>query len=72
MRRFYVRPAFRRQGIGHAIANDLIERRLSRSKTVTVHAPTEAGAQFWEGLGFSSEPLLGHTHVRRMAGAGAH
>lgn len=68
MRRFYVRSPFRRQGVGHALAEHLLSRPQSRSRTVTVNAPTLAGAHFWEGLGFSSEPMQGHTHVRPAAG----
>jgi GNAT superfamily N-acetyltransferase len=71
MRRFYVRLAFRHQGIGRALADSLLSRPQSRSRTITVNAPTVAGAQFWEGLGFVPEPKQGHTHVRPAAGGGA-
>jgi GNAT superfamily N-acetyltransferase len=63
MRRFYVRPSFRRRGIGHKLALSLLERSRSLECQVMVNAgPAEASA-FWEALGFMPDPGNGHTHI---------
>jgi GNAT superfamily N-acetyltransferase len=62
MRRFYVRPAYRRSGIGRMLAIALLERAQSRSGLVTVNA-APASAAFWESLGFAPDIRDGHTHV---------
>ena len=66
MRRFYVRPAFRRTGIGREIAMALLEGALQRVRVVTLNAAVE-GVPFWEALGFAPEMRDGHTHVWRQA-----
>jgi GNAT superfamily N-acetyltransferase len=50
MRRFYVRPPFRRQGIGGKLALVLIERAFRIGRFVTVNAGNVDGAAFWETL----------------------
>jgi GNAT superfamily N-acetyltransferase len=62
MRRFYVRPAFRRAGIGREIALALLEGALQRVRVVTLNAAVES-VPFWEALGFVPQVLDGHTHV---------
>ena len=62
MRRFYVRAAYRRNGIGRKLAIALLERARSRSKLVTVNA-APASAAFWESLGFAPDIRDGHTHI---------
>ena len=62
MRRFYVRPAFRRAGIGRKIALALLEGALQRVRVVTLNAAVES-VPFWEALGFVPQVLDGHTHV---------
>jgi GNAT superfamily N-acetyltransferase len=66
MRRFYVRPAFRRTGIGREIALALLEGALQRVRVVTLNAAVES-VPFWEALGFVTEVRDGHTHVWRQA-----
>jgi GNAT superfamily N-acetyltransferase len=62
MRRFYVRAAFRRNGIGRAVAENLLARAREFGRTVTVNAG--AGSEpFWRSLGFVAEARNGHTHV---------
>ena len=66
MRRFYVRPPFRRAGIGRKLATALLERARSTTWIVTVNAgPTSFS--FWDSLGFVSEIGGGHTHLYRIA-----
>jgi GNAT superfamily N-acetyltransferase len=62
MRRFYVRPAFRRTGIGREIALALLEGALQRVRVVTLNA-AEKSVPFWEALGFVPEARDGHTHI---------
>jgi GNAT superfamily N-acetyltransferase len=63
MRRFYVRPRFRRRGIGKSLAAALLERAAATGRPITVDAPAAAFA-FWEALGFRHDPRAGHTHLR--------
>ena len=65
MRRFYVRPAYRRSGIGRMLAIALLERAQNRSGLVTVNA-APASAAFWESLGFVPDTRDGHTHVHTL------
>jgi GNAT superfamily N-acetyltransferase len=65
MRRFYVRPAFRRTGIGREIAQALLK--IARSAPmVTLNAAVKS-VPFWETLGFVPQARDGHTHVWRRA-----
>jgi len=65
MRRFYVRPAFRRAGIGSEIAHLLLEGALQRVQVVTLNAAVES-VPFWEALGFVPQARDGHTHIWRQ------
>ena len=62
MRRFYVRPRFRRCGVGRQRATALLEQRGQTGRLVTVNAAA-ASMQFWEALGFEPDMREGHTHV---------
>ena len=62
MRRFYIRAAFRRNGIGWALAEHLLARARALGRTVTVN--TGAGSEpFWRSLGFVADARNGHTHI---------
>jgi GNAT superfamily N-acetyltransferase len=65
MRRFYVRLAYRRCGIGRRLATALLERAWSASRLVTVNA-APASAVFWESLGFAPDLRDGHTHIQQL------
>ena len=65
MRRFYVRQAYRRGGIGSKLATALLERARGASRLVTVNA-APASTAFWESLGFVPDAREGHTHVHRF------
>ena len=65
MRRFYVRLAYRRSGIGRRLATALLERAWSASGLVTVNA-APASTAFWESLGFMPDARDGHTHVQQL------
>ena len=64
MRRFYVRPLFRRAGIGRSLATALLERARTTGLLVTVNAAL-ASVSFWEALGFAPDMRDGHTHLYR-------
>lgn len=61
MRRFYVRPPFRRTGIGRKLATALLERAARARRPVTVNA-APGSAAFWEALGFRGDMRDGYTH----------
>ena len=65
MRRFYVRPAYRRSGIGRKMATALLEPARSAGGLVTVNA-APASTAFWESLGFAADARDGHTHVYQL------
>ncbi len=64
MRRFYIRPAFRRRGVGQTLATTLLGRAGLANRPVTVNAGTADAAAFWEALGFTAEVQDGHTHIK--------
>jgi GNAT superfamily N-acetyltransferase len=52
MRRFYVRLQFRRQGVGNAIAQHLLQLALPLDRRIALYTDTQQGAAFWEAQGF--------------------
>ena len=52
MRRFYVRPTFRRQGVGKAIAEYVLSRALPLNREIVLYAETPEAAAFWQAMGF--------------------
>jgi GNAT superfamily N-acetyltransferase len=64
MRRFYVRVAHRRTGVGRRLAEALISG-AGRARCLVVNAGTEQAARFWEALGFTLDDRDGHTHILR-------
>ena len=69
MRRFYVHPSFRRQGVGRALAAALLEGPVHSRRMVPVNAVMSDAPAFWEALGFAADPRDGHTHVLRCVGS---
>ena len=61
MRRFYVRPQFRRCGVGRKLVAALLAGADSRWP-ITVNA-NPASIAFWESLGFKPDLRDGHTHI---------
>jgi GNAT superfamily N-acetyltransferase len=61
MRRFYVRPAFRRIGVGRQLVRALLAG-VDGDRSITVNAGP-ASIAFWESLGFNLDPRDGHTHI---------
>ncbi len=67
MRRFYVRPRFRRCGVGRKLATALLERTEHTGRLITVNAAA-GSILFWEALGFRPDLREGHTHVLNPKG----
>jgi GNAT superfamily N-acetyltransferase len=61
MRRLYVRPAFRRGGVGRELVLSLLARR--RSDQVVTANVSQGSVPFWEALGFAHDLRDGHTHI---------
>jgi len=61
MRRFYVRPAFRRLGVGRRLVTALLVG-VDGNRSITVNA-APASIAFWERVGFSPDPCDRHTHI---------
>jgi GNAT superfamily N-acetyltransferase len=67
MRRFYIRPRFRRCGVGRKLATALLERTGQTRRLITVNAAA-GSTLFWEALGFEPDMREGHTHVLNPEG----
>ena len=67
MRRMYVRPAFRRRGVGRALAGAMIQQGMAGATVLTVNAGTPDAPPFWEAMGFAPDSRNGRTHVLRQA-----
>lgn len=68
VRRFYVRPAFRRQGVARTLASALVQEALDQVDLLTCNAAASpAAAPFWEAQGFSSDASGPWTHVLRRS-----
>ena len=66
MRRFYVAPAWRRQGVARALATELVAVGYEHAEVITCNAgASDAAAPFWESLGFLPVDADGITHARR-------
>jgi GNAT superfamily N-acetyltransferase len=68
MRRLYVRPTFRRQGVARTLASALIQEALDQVDLLTCNAAASpAAAPFWEAQGFSPNPSGPWTHLLRRS-----
>lgn len=63
MRRLYVRPAYRRCGVGRALAGAMMQEGLQSARVLTCNArASEAAGPFWEEMGFEAVEAEGYTH----------
>ena len=68
VRRFYVRPTFRRQGVARTLASALIQEALDQVDLLTCNAAASpAAAPFWEAQGFSPDTSGPWTHALRRS-----
>lgn len=68
LRRFYVRPNFRRRGVATALASALIQEGLDSVGLLTVNAAaSSAAAPFWEAQGFAADASGPWTHILRRS-----
>ena len=67
MRRFYVRPEFRRHGVGRHLAEALIAEARDATECIVLNAPTEQAARFWQALGFAPDHRDRHSHILRWS-----
>ena len=69
MRRFYVSPGWRRDGVGSALATELIDSAWAHTSVLSCNAQASPAApRFWERMGFVPSAETGITHVRRAPG----
>jgi GNAT superfamily N-acetyltransferase len=68
LRRFYVSPRFRRQGVATALASALVHEGLDSVDLLTVNAAASpAAGPFWEAQGFAADTSGPWTHVLRRS-----
>jgi GNAT superfamily N-acetyltransferase len=67
MRRFYVRPIYRRHGVGRCLADALMASARQVTNGLVLNAGTDLAARFWEALGFVADQRAGHTHALRWS-----
>jgi GNAT superfamily N-acetyltransferase len=66
MRRLYVRPAFRRTGLGRVLAGAMMQQGFAGARLLTANArATPAAPPFWEAMGFEPADMPGFTHWSR-------
>jgi GNAT superfamily N-acetyltransferase len=66
MRRFYVHPSSRRDGIGRKLVQAILATVPGSAGVITVNA-AGGSEPFWEALGFSPKAGESHTHVLRQS-----
>jgi GNAT superfamily N-acetyltransferase len=66
LRRVYVRPAWRKQGIGEALVRALIEQAWPRFGSLHLRTDQAAAARLYERLGFVRSSIPDATHVLRL------
>lgn len=66
MRRLYVRPAFRRSGLGRVLAGAMMQQGFAVAPLLTANARATAAAPvFWEAMGFELVGMAAFTHRLR-------
>ncbi len=67
IRRVYVRPAWRKQGIGEALVTALIAEARENFACVRLRATTPAAARFYERRGFATFGSPDASHILRFS-----
>ncbi|RLQ89354.1 GNAT family N-acetyltransferase [Notoacmeibacter ruber] len=68
MRRFYVRPSFRRLGVGRQIAMHVLKHATPFNRPIILHADGPDAEMFWPTLGFVPIDRAHTTHLFRPLG----
>ena len=63
MRRFYVRPGYRRRGVARAIATFVLDEATPHGRPIVLYTDTAQGAAFWERMGFAPVKREKTTHA---------
>jgi len=63
IRRIYVRPGWRNQGIGQALVHTLVENARTTFTALHLRTDNPAAARLYERIGFSRSLTLNATHV---------
>ncbi|MCV9910050.1 GNAT family N-acetyltransferase [Brucella sp. HL-2] len=63
MRRFYVRPAYRRRGVGRGIAHFVLNHALQFNAQISLYADGAEARTFWPTLGFVETDRQSTTHI---------
>lgn len=63
MRRFYVRPAYRRLGVGRKIALHVLEHARPFNRQIVLYADGPEAEAFWTTLGFGLIERKNTTHI---------
>uniref|UniRef100_A0AC34G3P4 N-acetyltransferase domain-containing protein n=1 Tax=Panagrolaimus sp. ES5 TaxID=591445 RepID=A0AC34G3P4_9BILA len=63
MRRFYVRPAYRRRGVGQAIAQFVLNYAKPLNRQIVLYAAGKTAELFWPTLGFVPIDRENTTHI---------
>lgn len=67
LRRLFVRPAFRRAGVGRALAGAMMQQGFQTAPLLTLNAAASPAAPpFWEAMGFAPVDWPGVTHALRL------
>jgi GNAT superfamily N-acetyltransferase len=63
MRRFYVRPGFRRRGVARELAGFVLDEARPLDRPIALYTETTEGAAFWEAMGFVPVEREKATHI---------
>ncbi len=63
MRRFYVRPAYRRSGIAAALATAVLDHARPLGRPICLHTDTPGGTSLWQAMGFVPIDRENTTHA---------
>lgn len=65
MRRFYVRPAYRRLGIGRQIALFVLKHATTFDRQIVLYTASADAEMFWPTIGFVPIERENTTHIYR-------
>ncbi|MEO1448736.1 MAG: GNAT family N-acetyltransferase [Bacteroidota bacterium] len=64
LRRFYILPAHRRQGLGRSLCQHIFDQHQAYFREIRLRTDQKAAANFYTSIGFSANPeAVQHTHA---------